>query len=334
MPRVSVIIPCYNEQATIGLLLEALLIQTYPRREFETIIADGMSSDRTRKVITDFQRVHPDFELKVVDNLKRIIPAALNRAIEAATGEFIIRLDAHSMPQEDYIARCVEALEMGKGTNVGGIWQIKPGGKGWIARSIASAASHPLGVGDARYRYAEKASVVDTVPFGAFRKELITQIGSFDETLLTNEDYEFNVRIRQSGGIVWLDPAIRSTYFARASLGELARQYWRYGFWKARMLRRYPESIRWRQAIPPLFVLSLLGLAILSIVLSPVRWILFGTLTVYFGVLLLASVQIAIKRRDPVLIAGVPFAIATIHICWGSALLWSLISFPAEKSTS
>ena len=128
-----------------------------------------------------------------------------------------------------------------------------------MAQSIAAAASHPLGVGDALYRHASKASQVDTVPFGAFKRELLALVGFFDESLLTNEDYEFNTRIRKSGGTIWLDPAIRSVYFARPTLAALARQYSRYGFWKWRMLRRYPETLRWRQGLPPLFVLSLLA---------------------------------------------------------------------------
>ena len=101
---------------------------------------------------------------------------------------------------------------------------------------------------------------MDTVPFGAFRRSLIDKIGLFDETLLTNEDYEFNTRIRQSGGRVWLDPEIVTVYYARSTLRDLARQYWRYGYWKFRMLRRYPDTLRWRQALPPLFVASLIGL--------------------------------------------------------------------------
>ena len=140
---------------------------------------------------------------------------------------------------------------------MGGIWDIQPQGKGWQARAIAAAAAHPFAVGDAYYRFTRAAQEVDTLPFGAFRKSLIERIGAFDEDLLTNEDYEFNVRLRKSGGRIWLDPAIRSVYFARSNLLDLARQYWRYGFWKVRMLRRHPNTIRWRQSLPPLFVLSL-----------------------------------------------------------------------------
>ncbi len=325
MPVVSIIIPCFNEQHTIQLLLEAIYAQTYPRHLMEVVIADGRSTDLTRQQIAAFQAAHLDLAVRMIDNPKRTIPAGLNRAIQAAQGELIVRLDAHSVPQPDYVARCVAALEQGLGDSVGGVWEIRPRGAGWQARAIALAAAHPMGVGDAHYRYTTTAQLVDTVPFGAFRRSLVERIGYFDEDLLTNEDYEFNVRLRQAGGKIWLDPAIRSVYFARANLAELARQYWRYGYWKARMLRRYPGAIRWRQALPPAFVLSLLGLLLLAIWQPVAGWLFVIESAGYIVVLSLAGVQLGRRQRDWRLIFSIPLAIAVMHLAWGSAFLWSLI---------
>jgi len=249
MPSVSIIIPCFNEQITICKLLEAIYAQTFPRLDLEVVVADGMSTDGTRAEIAAFIDSHPGLHIAVVDNLKRHIPAGLNSALKETRGEIIIRLDAHSMPYPDYVERCVADLEAGLGDNVGGVWEILPGADTWLGRSIAVAAAHPLGVGDAFYRHAGKPALVDTVPFGAFKRELLALVGFFDETLLSNEDYEFNARIRKTGGKVWLDPSIRSVYFARGSLPGLAKQYFRYGFWKWRMLQRYPDTLRWRQAL-------------------------------------------------------------------------------------
>ncbi|RPJ18580.1 MAG: glycosyltransferase family 2 protein, partial [Chloroflexi bacterium] len=324
-PRVSVIVPCYNEQSTIRLLLEALLEQTYPRAEMEVIIADGLSTDGTRDAIAAFQRDFPDLSVHIVENAKRFIPSGANRAIEAARGEIIIRLDGHSTPYPDYIANSVKAHEEGRGANVGGVWEIHPGAETWIAKSIAVAAAHPLGVGDALYRHTKRAAEVDTVPFGSFRRTLIEQVGFFDETLLTNEDYEFNARVRMSGGKVWLDPSIRSVYFARSTLLELIRQYWRYGFWKWRMLRRYPSTLRWRQALPPLFVLSLIGLTILSIFIPFTRILLVGELIMYISIIILAGLFAALQQRKAYLIPGLLLTIPAMHIAWGSGLLWSIL---------
>lgn len=323
-PFVSIIVPCYNEQATIGLLLQAIQRQTYPLERLEIVISDGMSSDGTRQEIMAFTQAHPLPQTRIVDNTRRIIPAALNRAIEAARGEIIVRLDAHCVPETDYVARCVAALEQERGDNVGGIWLIRPGGADWIARGIAAAAAHPLGVGDAQYRFTDKAQYVDTVPFGAYRRSLVGRIGPFDESLLTNEDYEFNVRVRQAGGKVWLDPAIRAVYFARPTLAGLLRQYWRYGTWKQRMLRRYPGTLRWRQAIPPFFVLSLLVGLIASLFQSAAGWLLLAGLGVYGLALLAGGIQLAIRRGDPALILSAPLAMAAMHLAWGGAFLVGL----------
>ena len=325
-PRVSIIVPCLNEEATICALLDSIMAQTYPRAQLEVIISDGLSADGTRDKIAGFQAEHPELALQVVDNPARTIPAALNRGIQAARGEIFVRLDGHSMPYPEYVACCVEALDAGRGANVGGVWEVRPGSGTRVARGIAAAAVHPLGVGDALYRLSPRAGAVDTVPFGAFRRELIDKIGSFDETLLSNEDYEFNARVRRSGETVWLDPSIRSVYFARSTLGALARQYWRYGYWKSRMLRRYPGSLRWRQALPPLFTASLLVLGLLSLWLPAARVLVAAEVVLYLLVLVLAAGAKALQERALFLIAVLPPAIVTMHFAWGGGFLWSLLS--------
>jgi len=332
MPKVSVIIPCYNEQATIRLLLEALRNQTFPHTNMEVLISDGMSTDGTREAISAFQSDFPDLSVRVVDNALRTIPSAVNRAIEVSLGEILVRLDAHSKPYADYIENCVKALEAGHGENVGGVWEIQPGAETWIARSIAVAAAHPLGVGDALYRHTKQAAQVDTVPFGSFKRALIDQIGLFDESLLTNEDYEFNARVRKAGGRIWLDPAIRSIYFARATMLELARQYWRYGFWKWRMLRRYPSTLRLRQALPPLFVLSLLIMTLLSFFIPFAVYGLALEIMLYFSIMTLAGLYVAFRQRKPYLIFGLPLIIAVMHSSWGSGFLWSMLNLSKKTN--
>jgi glycosyltransferase involved in cell wall biosynthesis len=329
-PTVSIIIPCYNEQDTIAGLLEALYAQTYPRAALEVIIADGMSEDNTRREIDRFQSAHADLPIRVVDNPRRAIPAALNQALAAAQNEIIVRLDAHSIPRPDYVACSVANLEAGRGDMVGGVWEIRPRTPGWLPRAIAQAASHRLAVGDARYRYTSAAAEVDTVPFGAYRRSLAEKLGGYDESLLTNEDYEFNTRIRQSGGKVYLDPAIRTVYFARPNLASLARQYWRYGYWKYRMLQRYPGTVRWRQALPPLFVSSLVILAVLSVFWPPARWVLLAEAAAYIFILALAGLRAAVSEKSASLAIGLPLAIAAMHFSWGAGFLWSLIQRAAR----
>jgi succinoglycan biosynthesis protein ExoA len=327
-PFVSIIVPCYNEEATIRQLLDSILVQTYPRAQMELVISDGMSTDRTREVIVGFQKDHADLSVRVLENSVRTIPSGLNQAIRESRGEIIVRLDAHSIPIPEYVERCVAAHEADKGDNVGGVWEIRAGADTWIAKAISLAAAHPLGVGDAMYRLNAKAGAVDTVPFGSFRRVLIDKIGAFDETLLANEDYEFNTRVRESGGTVWLEPSIRSVYFSRSTLGKLANQYWRYGFWKFKMLKRYPHTLRWRQALPPVFVLSLLVLPVLSLWIGIARYAFAMQLLIYVFILGLAGLKMAIEKRNVIFFVGLPLAIITMHVAWGAGFLWSSLTNP------
>ncbi len=325
-PFITIIVPCYNEEATIQRLLEALWIQTYPKNRMELIVSDGLSVDHTRQIISRYQAAHPDISLRLIDNPQRTIPSALNKAISLARGEIIVRLDAHSIPIPEYVEGCVAALLAGRGDNVGGVWEIRPGANSWIARSIAAAAANPLGAGDALYRLKPAAGAVDTVPFGSFRKELLARIGPFDESLLTNEDYELNTRIRLAGGKVWLDPSIRAVYFSRPTLFQLASQYGRYGYWKWRMLIRYPQSLRWRQALPPLLVLSLILLSVLSLWINLARVGLSILLFSYLLILGLAGLRVSIHQRSLIFLPGLPLAITTMHLSWGAGFLWSMIA--------
>lgn len=323
--KVSIIVPCYNEESTIQLLLDAVLKQQFSTEKMEVVIADAESQDATRKKIAEFQQAHPQLAIKVVENPQRTIPAAVNAAAKATSGEYLVRLDAHSVPYPDYIATCLKDLEEGKGANVGGVWEIKAGSDTAMARAIAAAAANPLAVGDARYRYSTQGGEVDTVPFGSFRRDLFFAVGAFNESLLSNEDYEFNVRIKQQGGKIWLDPAIRCVYFARKNLRDLAKQYWRYGFWKFQMLKRYPRTLRWRQALPPLFVLcNVLGI-VLSIFNRWAMYVYLGVMAVYLLILLGAGIKEAFEQKSLAQIFYLPVAIMCMHFAWGAGFLFSAI---------
>jgi hypothetical protein len=195
-----------------------------------------------------------------------------------------------------------------------------------VGRAIAEAGSHPLGAGDARYRTGGRAGPVETVPFGAFPRAWLDRVGGYDESLLTNEDYELNLRLRRAGGVVWFDPSIRSAYFARPDFTALGRQYLRYGTWKARMLRRYPASLRWRQTAAPLFVALTAVAAALSIWFPLGRALLALQWGAYAVALALSGVERAIRRRDPHLVWGLPAAFLVIHMAWGGGFWWGLLT--------
>jgi len=325
-PEVSIVIPCLNEEKNILALLEAIYHQTYPHTRLEVIISDGLSTDLTRQKIAEFQSQHPDLFIQVLDNPARKIPTGLNQAIRAAHGAIITRMDAHAIPAADYVERSVEGLKAGLGDNVGGVIDVRPGANTWIARAISVATAHPLGVGDAKYRWATKAGESDTVAFGTYTKSKVEEIGYYNEALQANEDYEFNSRLRAAGGKIWIDPLIRAVYYSRATLKALARQYFTYGFWKFRMLRRSPETLRWRQALPPVFVLGVLMLLLLSAFSSWARALLIIGLGVYLLILIAASAKIALIKSDLRLVFGIPLAIGCMHFCWGTGFWWSILN--------
>ncbi len=318
--KVTVVVPCLNEEGYIRQLLEAVLSQDYPLHE--VIVVDTGSTDGTTEILETFKRQHPEFPLSWLVKPLGNIPDALNAGVSAATGEIIVRLDAHSCPSDSYVRLSVEALlETGAGV-AGGVWNIAPGGTGAVARAIKAAVSHPLGAGDAAYRIGVRDAgrkAVDTVPFGCYRRATWENAGGYNEKLLTNEDYEFNYRVRMRGQQIILDSGIRCTYVARATLKELAVQYFRYGWWKAQMLRQHPRSIRLRQAIPVAFVASLIVLVLAAGLSTLARW----GLAVEVGAYALALGAVAVRLGDPIL----PAAFATIHFSWGTGMLTNLLSF-------
>ena len=330
---VSVVIPCYNEEKFIGKALEQLADQ-FPPQRYEIIVVDGLSTDRTRDVIGELQQRHPELIFSIVDNPARNIPTALNLGVSAASGNIIARMDAHAVPCDGYIQRCVGVLGTTKAGAVGMPCIVKPGADTQLARAIALAVSHPFGIGDAKYRLGAAGPVqesVDTVAFACFRKRLWVEVGGFNELLLTNEDYEFNYRVRQSGRPVILDRTGHSEYFARTTVRALAQQYWRYGGWKARMIRLRPGSIKVRHMVAPIFVLSLIGLGVASFFWSPARWLLFCDLAIYLLATMVAAWHATNRSGLGALWFFMPPVFATIHLTWGLSFLLYLIMPGADR---
>lgn len=325
--RVSVVIPCYNEERFIGRVLESLYGQ-YPADRLEIIVVDGMSTDRTREVVAQFTAGHPRVRVQLIDNPARNIPTALNLGIAAARGDVIVRMDAHSIPSSNYVRRAVELLSRPGVEVVGMPWLIRPSATTLAGRSIALAVTHPFGIGDAKYRTANSGSqseFVDTVPFGIFSKKLWQALGGFNEDLLANEDYDFNYRVRRRGGRVLLDTSSHCAYFARATFGALASQYFRYGFWKAQMLKLHPRSIKLRQLISPVFVLTIITLSLLGVWLTPALWLLGVVLVAYASLALFSASQLRRRDKDVRLLLFIPASFFLIHLGWGLGFLRGLL---------
>jgi cellulose synthase/poly-beta-1,6-N-acetylglucosamine synthase-like glycosyltransferase len=334
---ISVIIPCYNEERFIGKALEKLAGQ-YPAEYYEILVVDGMSEDHTREVIAEFQQSYPELSIKIIDNPARTIPNALNLGIGAARGEIIVRIDAHAAPSRGYIRRCVEMLSEGQAAVVGTPCRVQPGAESIRARAIALAVSHPFGIGDAKYRLSESGAVqesVDTVAFACFRKALWSELGGFDEQLPTNEDYDFNYRVRLRGKQILLDRREHCDYFARTKLTSLAAQYLRYGYWKARMIRQRPRSIKMRHTVAPAFVTSLLLLTAAGF-WQDIAWtILALELAMYLLAAMVSTYQAVRNKHETfAVMLTMPFAFFTIHLSWGSSFLIGALRCPRLRTNA
>ena len=326
---VSVVIPCYNEEGFIAKALDSLSDQ-YESEHYEIIVVDGLSADQTRKEIAEFMEEHRNLSVRVVDNPARNIPTALNLGVQNATGEIIARMDAHAVPPKGYIRRCVEVLNQ-EGVGVVGMpCYIKPGQDTLVAAAIASAVSHSFGIGDAKYRLSESKlsqESVDTVAFSCFRKSLWAELNGFDESLLTNEDYDFNYRVRKLGWQVILERSGHCEYFARPTLTQLARQYRRYGYWKAQMVKLHPASIKWRHLVAPTFVASIILLGLAGFFIR-VAWLALSVvLLLYFLMSLYFGFRVARRNRGGLrMMFLMPVVFFTIHCSWGTSFFLGLVT--------
>ena len=325
MPLVSAIVAMRNEESFIEKCLNSLAEQDYPPDLLEILVVDGRSTDRSREIVSVMQENMPN--LRLLDNEKRISPVAFNIGIREARGEVLTIISAHCYLAPDYVSRCVEYLERTGADCVGG--PIETIGETDTARAIALAMSSPFGVGDALFRYSDREQYVDTLAFGAYRRDVFERVGLFDEDLVGSEDDEFNYRLRGQGGKLFLTPAIRSFYYGRSSLRALCKQYFRYGRGKVRVMRRHPGQVRLRHLIPSLLVLSLLVSAALGF-FSPWFALLFAVIV---GCYVLASLLVALSiargegwRYLPLL----PAAFACLHLSYGAGFLWGVVRYLSQ----
>ncbi|TCP58977.1 cellulose synthase/poly-beta-1,6-N-acetylglucosamine synthase-like glycosyltransferase [Tumebacillus sp. BK434] len=321
MPFVTVIMPVRNEEAYLAGCLDSLFATDYGLERLEVLVIDGSSTDRTLEILAGYQTRYPC--LRLLENPRQLQVAALNLGIQAARGEIIVRMDAHSEYPADYIGRCVTLLLASGADNVGGV--LEAAGRTPFGKAVALAVTSPFGAGDAKYRTAVQEAWVDTIFPGVWRKTTLQRLGGFQAAWEVNEDYELNYRLRRSGGKILLSPAIRCRYYVREGIGALARQYFRYGHWKVKTLVAHPDSLRWRQLAAPLLVL---GLAVSALT---AWWLpVLGALppALYLLAALAASAAKGL-RWLPVL----PVVYLTLHLSWGIGFFSGIFKWGLPRLT-
>lgn len=323
LPFVTVIMPIRNEEKYIAGSLEAVLNQDYPAGRMEVLVADGMSTDRTREIVQRMAQGDP--RVRLLDNPGRIVPTGLNLALRQARGEIMVRVDGHCIIAPDYVSHCVRLLQEGRADGVGG--PMETVGEDPLSQTIALAMSSAFGVGGSAFRTVKDRELeVETVPFPAYRMETIRRIGLFDEEQVRNQDDEYNYRLLKHGGRILLSPAIRSRYYSRSSLKKLWRQYFRYGFWKVRVLQKHPRQLRLRQFVPPVFVAGLAGSALLAL-LVPAGRVLFGLAAGSYLLANLGASLLTAARSGWRHLPALPLVFAILHIGYGAGFLVGLVRF-------
>ncbi len=303
---VSVIIPARNEEASIAATLVSVLSQDYPG-PIEVIVADGSDSPVMAGVIRASYR-----DVRLLSNPERSTPAGLNQAIRESTGEVVVRCDAHATLPPGYVRRAVETLDRTGAANVGGRQQAA--GTTFFEKAAALAMNSLLGSGGAHYRMGSAPGPTDTVYLGAWRRDTLEAVGGFNNSLIRNEDYELNWRLRRRGGKVWFDPELAAEYRPRSSMASLVRQYFNYGRWESTMLMLHPRSLRPRHLAVPMLVLGLA--ASVGLAVSGAFWWAVALPLLYLTALLLtvASIGQRHRRSSTVLL---PAVLAAMHLSWG-----------------
>lgn len=238
-----------------------------------------------------------------------------------------MRMDAHCRYPSTYVTALVEWLDRSGADNVGGICRTLPGADTQRARAIAIALSHPFGVGNSHFRIGtSSAKWVDTVPFGCYRRSVFDRIGFFDEDLLKNQDDEFNQRLINNGGRILLVPEVIVDYYARDSIGKVARMYYQYGYFKPLVARKLGRVGTFRQVIPAAFVLSVAITTALAPWLSVARSTLGVIMGAYLAVLSIVAAKESV-RTGPGVSALLVATFPAIHFSYGVGSLRGIVDF-------
>jgi glycosyltransferase involved in cell wall biosynthesis len=325
--KISVIIPIYNEEKYIAKCLDSIIKSDYDKDKMEVLLVDGGSSDKTVEIIKEYQKKYPFF--KLLHNQKKIVPVAMNIGIKNAKGEYIIRLDAHSMYPKDYFKKLIYYHRKLDADNVGGIVITEVKNKNNISNAIKNVLSDKLGVGSAFRSGVKEIKEVDTVPFGCYKKEIFDKVGLYDERLVRNQDIELNKRIKKAGGKIYLIPDIKCTYFARETYKDLAKNNFNNGLWN--ILTAYYtnslSSLSFRHFVPLIFVLSLIVAFLLGFFNKIFFYIFLFILLSYLTIISLRSFQI---KKDTTFFHQF-LAFLVLHFSYGIGSLVGIFKVLKDK---
>lgn len=317
---VSVLTPVLNEAAHIRGAVARMRAQDYDG-ELEFLFVDGRSGDDTVAILRELQSADP--RIQVLDNPERRTPNGLNIGLRHATGDYVARMDAHTLYPAGYLASGVRRLREGDASWASG--PQLPRGVGRWSELAAKALQSRLGVGGAAFRGALTTEVdVDSGFTGVWKRSTLEHHGGWDEGWPVNQDGELAARIRQEGGRIVCMPEMAAAYIPRDSLNALARQYWRYGQYRVKTSGRHPSSMRRSHVLAPGLATSVL---LSALPVGPVSRVARVGTSSYLAAVAITSAKLADGRpRDAPLLALV---FTTMHLSWGLGFLAGCVKFGA-----
>jgi glycosyltransferase involved in cell wall biosynthesis len=320
-PFVSILIPCWNEEKYISGCLDSLIENDYPKEKLEILVIDGISLDDTRKIVLDYKEKFN--YIQIFENQDKVFPAAVNLGIKASKGDLILIAGSHARYNNDYISKCIENSLKYNADNVGGVLNTVAQEESFFGDIITTVLSSPFGVGNSVFRTgSDDVMEVDTVFGGCYKRDVFERVGFFNENLVSTSDYEFNKRLRRSGGKIFLIPEIKAYYYTRSSLGKFIMNNFRNGYWSIypiAFVDYIPVSLR--HLVPLLFLLSLSGSLILSFLWSFFGFVLLGILVLYFILALFFSVK-TLKLK---IVIFLPLFFLLLHLSYGIGSLLALV---------
>lgn len=328
---VSVVMPVYNEQRFVNDALHSILAQDYPADRIEIVVVDGMSTDSTPDIVANAAR--RDGRIRLLRNPSRIMSKGFNIGLSAAQGDVVIMMGGHTQLAPDYVSACSSLLRAGTADCVGGA--IQTIAETTSAEAISLALSSRFGVGGVAFRLGcPEQRYVDTVAFGAYTRDMFIRAGPLDEELAHDQDDEFNYRIRKLGGRILLSPEIRCRYISRSSLRSLWRQYFRYGYWKIRVLQKHPWQMQPRHFVAAALVGSL-GLCLPVLAYRPMAgiWIGGSICCLYLSASVVFSLKLARTHKKWRLLPIFPVTFAVLHFSYGTGFLYGLVRFSSRWGT-
>lgn len=321
--------PVLNERSYLERAIDSVLAQDVDVPT-ELVLALGPSTDGTTELAQQLSAA--DDRIRLVENPAAHIPIALNGAIRKSRYTTIVRVDAHSELAPGYAARALHTLERTQAANVGGVMHAE--GRTPFQKAVARLYNSPVGLGGGAYHGSSQEGEAESAYLGVMRREVLDEIGLFDETIRRGEDWELNLRIRQAGYRVWFDPALSVTYWPRESWLRLARQFRATGAWRGELVRRFGRRNGIRYFAPPALVLLvtlafIFGLLQLIGVLSGAGALIasifvYGPLALY--VLLVLSVALAPKGGGVRQRLWTLIVLPTMHLSWGVGFVGGVLS--------